>query len=74
MEKLTTECIPYTGPVFVVGAGYKPEILPSSKEVEALEDALIRWHRLVSDRYGSSRGFASWRRACKIVIDFERGE
>lgn len=74
MDKLTSECIPYIGPAFVVGQGYVPDVLPKESEVDALELAFLRWERIVTLRYGDKAGGESWRRACKVVRDFERGE
>lgn len=72
MDKLTTDSIPYTGPTFHVGRGYA--VLPSMREVEALEGALLAWRRTVEARYGATVADHAWRRACRTVVDFERGE
>lgn len=71
MDKLTSECIPYSGPAFVVGRGYV--VPPAASEVDALELALLRWQSMVTLRYGMRAADQSWRRACKVVRDFERG-
>lgn len=62
MDKLTCECVPGV------------EVLPKASEVEALEGALLHWHNAVESRYGEYAAMATWRRACKVVADFERGE
>lgn len=70
-HKITSEY--YTGPAFYVGRGYM-DVLPSWREVDALETALLVWRRSVESRYGTARADQSWRRACRVVIAFERGE
>ena len=65
MEKLTCECLPH---------GVRVTVLPSNVEVAALEGALLAWHARVEQRYGDHAAFITWRAACKLVVDFERGE
>lgn len=62
MDKITCECVPGV------------EVLPHAREVEALEGALLRWYDVVESRYGEHAAMATWRRSCKVVVDFERGE
>ena len=65
MDKLTCETLPH---------GVRVTVLPSNVEVAALEGALLAWRRTVEARYGATVADHAWRRACRTVVDFERGE